>query len=336
MRLQGLICALAVALCAWGAATASGQPGELGPVYAKTKASESGPPVGGLYLLDGKHPRRITYDPADREPDVSRIGLIAFVRAGDVYLTSWPELRVLRVTSGPEIDERPIFSPDGQSLDFTRRAAEGAARDLFLVDFDKGGGPIAVTKTPDDESEADFSLDGGLIAFISRSLVTGTGDVYSGRPDGSGLTALTRTAADERHPLYVAGGITFDRSRPGHAPAVFFMRRSGKDPRRLIASKEGASTAAVTPSGRVLVFRSRGSFWAKRLFPPTRGVRRLSGAYGATELAVSIDNRRAAFLLYFDEVHGIAVLDLVGGGFLFTAETYGELGGVAIDPLLGW
>ncbi|MFL5834010.1 MAG: TolB family protein [Solirubrobacterales bacterium] len=334
-RARAQVLALAVALSSLGATTAGAMPVEWGPVYAKTKESEVGPPVGGLYLLDGKHPRRITYDPADREPDVSRVGLIAFVRGGDVYLVSPDEGRVLRVTSGPEIDERPIFSPDGQSLVFTRRASTGAPRDLFTVDFANGPGPVPVATTPDDESEADFSLDGGLIAFVVRKPGVDTGDIYSARLNGSGLTPLTQTGADERHPLYVSGGISFDRSVPGR-PAVYLMRRSGRDVKRLVARKGGATTAAVTPSGRVLVFRSGGSFWAKRLSPPTRGVRRLSGSYGATELAVSIDNRRAAFLLYFDEDHGIAVVDLVGGGFLFTAETYGELEGVSIDPLLGW
>lgn len=64
--------------------------------------------------------------------------------------------------------------------------------------------------------------------------------------------------------------------------------------------------------------------------------KRLSGAYGGGELAISPDGRQGAFLLYFDEDFAIEVLDLIRGGFAFSADLYRLGDGTAIDTPLAW
>ena len=333
----GLALLALLVICPFGASA-------RGLVYVKTferEASESEPASlsGGLYTLEDERPRRITRDPSDRDPDVSRTGKIAFAREGDIYLTDYDGSEARQVTAGPAIDEKPLFSPDGNSLLFTRRAAEGAPRDLFIVPLGGLTLPIPLTATPADDSEADFAPDGRSIAFVAREpgATVPSGDVYSVRPDGSGLARLTATAGAERHPLYVAGGLCFDRQRAGRPMAIFITRRDGSGAKPLVALDPGASLMMVTPNRRLLAYRSRGVFWALPLSGRRRGVaRKLMPAYGARSLVPAPDNRHAAFLLYFDEVSGIAILNLVRGGLDGGADNYNTFDGTAINPYFGW
>ncbi|HEX6154036.1 MAG TPA: hypothetical protein VFZ19_10995, partial [Solirubrobacterales bacterium] len=308
---------------------------ERGIVYSKILQEE--PELeGGLYVLRDKRPHRLTYDPRDVEPAVARNGVIAFVRDGDLYLIRPDGTGLRQLTAGPEIDERPLFSPDGRSLAFTRRAGPGAPRDIFLVRLD-GAPPSALTSAPEDESSPAFSPDGGRIAFARGvPLVVGgvAGDLYSVRTDGNGLRQLTRTRQREFGPRYFVGGIVFNRQGDG-APGIFTMRPNGSGVRAAFAPKRGATIAAVTLDGRRLAFRSGGDFWSKRLDRRAAPATWLMDSLGADELAVSPDGRRGAFLLYFDEQEALAVIDLRRGGFVYTAEAY-NLGEGGIDPRLAW
>ncbi|HWT91205.1 MAG TPA: hypothetical protein VN179_08825 [Solirubrobacterales bacterium] len=331
MRPRLAILALLPALLAAAPAAAT----ERGIVYSKILQEE---PVleGGLYVLREKRPQRLTYDPRDVEPNVARDGAIAFVRDGDLHLIRPDGTGLRQLTAGPEIDERPLFSPDGRSLAFTRRAAPGAPRDLFLLRLD-GAPPLALTSTPEDEADAAFSPDGDRIAFARRLLLTGDeggGDLYSVRSDGGGLRQLTRTPQQEFGPRYFVGGIVFNRQGDG-AVRIFTMRRNGSGVKAAVSPKRGATIAGLTPNGRRLAFRSRGSFWSKRLDRRGAPAKWLSETFGGDELAISPDGRRGAFLLYFDEQQAITTLDLRRGGFVDTAEHY-NLGEGGIDPRLAW
>ena len=308
---------------------------ERGVVYSKTLREE--PTLeGGLYVLRGKRPHRLTYDPRDVEPAVARNGTIAFVRDGDLYLVHSDGSGLRQLTAGPELDEQPLFSPDGSGLAFTRRSGPGAPRDLFFLRLD-GTSPLALTSAPEDESDHAFSPDGSTIAFARGvPLAEGEvgGDLYSVRSDGSGLRQLTSTPQQEFGPRYFVGGIVFNR-RGDKAPGIFTMRRNGSGVRPAFAPKRGATIAAITPDGRTLAFRSGGPFWSKRLDRRRGSVKELMDTLGARELAVSPDGRRAAFLLYFEEQLALAVIHLRRGGFVYTAEAY-NLGEGGIDPRLAW
>lgn len=320
---------------------------ERGIVYSKTVEVEAAPGeeepglAGGLYALRGKHPRRLTYDRFDIEPDVARDGTIAFVRNGDVYLVRPDGSSLRQLTAGPEIDERPLFSPDGRSLAFTRRAVEKGPRDLYAIGLE-GGLPQPLAVSPEDDREAAFSLDGKAIVF-ARAVPLANGfeaDLFSVRLDGTGLRQLTRTPEQEWSPHYFLGGILFNRRRaPGEGTSdVYSMRRDGTRTRLAVRKRAGANIDVVSPQGRLLVFRSRGQIWTKRLtagrsFP----ARKVGGPPGGiSELALSPDNRKVAFLFYFDEALAICTIDLRSGEFDTVGENYnlGGEGGVATP--LAW
>src|SRR4249919_2441717 len=152
---------------------------------------------GGLYASKNGHLNQLTEDPTDGEPDFSADGhTIAFVRGGDVYAMRADGSGQRQLTSGPEIDLRPLVSPNGKYVLFERRATIGAPRDLYTVRV-AGGSAHALTASPDDDHEASFSPDGCTIAFVRSTAETGGGtadDVYTVRPSGARLARLTRTA----------------------------------------------------------------------------------------------------------------------------------------------
>ena len=175
------------------------------------------------------------------------------------------------LTSGPEIDARPQFAPNGHYVVFERRAAAGGPRDLYTVDI-AAEGLHALTATADDEHQATFSPDGRTIAFVT-GVALGNGvadDIYSVRPSGAGLARLTRTGkVDEFSPRYFAGGIAFSRGQSGSGPGayadVYTMRRNGTRVRPSVRGVGSAAIEDVSPNGHTLLFRRDQGLWVKRL-----------------------------------------------------------------------
>lgn len=336
--MRSFFVALLLVFATFAVAAPVGSGATRGVVYSKVTESEeeneaagNDPPVGGLYILRGRHPRRVTYDPADVEPAVSRTGAIAFVRGGDIYLVRPDGTGLRQLTDGPGLDERPLFAPDGLSLAFTRRSAAGNPRDLYLIGLD-GSGLTALAATAADQSEPAFAPDGAAVSFVSD------GDIYTVKPGAGQPRRLTDTSVRESSPHYFAGGLLFDRAATSGArsAAIYRMRRDGNKVAAVVAKRTGARIAGVTPDGDLLVFINRGSFWNQRLSGERFVPKRLSGIYGRGRLAISPDGRRGAFLLYFDEDFAIEILDLLNGGFYLSADLYRLGDGIAIDSRLAW
>jgi Tol biopolymer transport system component len=288
---------------------------------------------GGLFATANGNRRQLTFDPKDREPNVSSDGsMIVFVRDGDLFSMRSDGSDLHQLTGGPELDEFPQISPDGQLVLFVRRSAREGPGDLYTVSL-AGGEPRLLATSPEDDEEPAFAPDGKVIVFV-RSLpkggAPGTNDeLYSIRPSGTGLTRLTRTPQDERRPHYFARGIVFDRGEPGRK-TIYVMRRNGKNVRPLVRRRAGAEVKAVSPNGRLLVFEvfARGT-WRKRLFGPTsRSLRshRLTNET-AGDLVFSPDGRRVAgaFINNSSEVAPFSVLsslDVFSGRSRYEGESW--------------
>ncbi|HVD37269.1 MAG TPA: hypothetical protein VNC15_00385 [Solirubrobacterales bacterium] len=328
-------------------------------VYSKTQWEWPGEeqPLrewGGLYAAaEGQH-RQLTFHPGDREPNVSRGGEeIVFVREGDIYAMDADGSDQRRLTSGPDLDERPQISPaiGGAYVLFTRRSALGEPRHLFTV-YLTGGAPRQLTSGRGDDFEPSFSPDGRLIVFV-RGLpgpaggeFGGNAELFSIRPSADGLTRLTRTLRDELHPRYVAHGIVFQRRNAIHTPlAIFSIPRYGGKTRPLVSRKGNSRVGAVSPDGRLLLFNSNG-IWKKRLLSSGSWTRphRLS-SQSSENLVFSPDGRRVAgtFANTSSEVSpfylltSIDVSTGIGQGAIETWERE-EPGPVqtSIGPVLGW
>src|SRR3954466_2666237 len=93
-------------------------------------------PEGGLFAVKDRHLNQLTENPADTEPSFSADGhTIAFVREGDVFAIRADGSGQRQLTSGAELDSRPLVSPNGRIVVFERRTA-GAPRNLYTVGID--------------------------------------------------------------------------------------------------------------------------------------------------------------------------------------------------------
>jgi len=103
------------------------------------------------------------------QPAVSK-DHIAFVYAGDLWISNRDGGNVHRLTSDEGIESNPIFSPDGKLITFN--AQYDGNTDVYIVPA-AGGIPKRLTYHPSSDNVCDFTPDGSSVLFrSSRSVFT--------------------------------------------------------------------------------------------------------------------------------------------------------------------
>lgn len=112
----------------------------------------------------------------------------------------------------------PALSPDGTRLAFVRQTARGSR--VFIGAWNgktvSRARPIAPARRGDDIQPA-WRPDGKLLAFASNRGSSKRFDLYTVRPNGTGLKALTQTP-------------TVDETEPGWSPKRFTLREGNGSP----------------------------------------------------------------------------------------------------------
>jgi Tol biopolymer transport system component len=353
-----LIAAFLIALAMAVPATASAAAGKTGAIVfsmvtvdrpvaeGEAKPADPKAPQGGLYAARDGHFNQLTEDPTDTEPAFSADGhTIAFVRGGDIYAMRADGTGQRQLASGPELDSRPLVSPNGKYVLFERRATAGAPRDLYTVRALGGGAPHALAPSPDDEHEASFSPDGCTIAFVRSTAETGGGtadDVYTVRPSGIRLQRLTRTTAiDEFAPRDLDETIVYSRGESTAGPSayadIYAMDEDGKHVRKLIAGAGSSFVEDATANGRTLLFRRDQGLWVKRLGGKGRKLAELPDQSRANAV-FSSDGRKVAAFTATEHEESLSVIDVATGRRSFTevAGSYGEETTTTIGPVIAW
>jgi tricorn protease-like protein len=342
MRYRSLFISIVALLALAVSASAALAASPRAVVYSKT-TTVGGEVKGGLFAVKSGHLNQITEDPADTEPAFSADGrTIAFVRGGDLYSIRPDGSGQRQLTSGTELDGRPIVAPNGRYVVFERRASAGAPRDLYTVGS-MGGGVHALVSSDADEREATFSPDGCMIAFV-RS-VAGNDELFSVKPAGVGLRRLTHTAGiDEFAPGYFADdeGIVFSRGESSEGPAayadVYTMRSNGSKVRPLIRGVGSAYVEDVSPDGHTLLFRRDQGLWSKRIGPGR--ARKLAQLPDGSETngVFSSDGRKVAAFVAVEEQQSLVAIDVADGRQTQLAEGFeaSEKDGTAIGPVIAW
>src|SRR5688572_22394463 len=100
-----------------------------------------------------------------------------------------------------------------------------------------------------------WSPDGARIAFYSER--DGNAEIYVMKADGSGVTRLTNTSADEGYPAWSPDGrtISFDSDRTGNFD-IFAMNADGSNVRPLTRHPARDVSATWSPDGSRIVFMS--------------------------------------------------------------------------------
>jgi Tol biopolymer transport system component len=301
-------------------------------------------PEGGLFAVKDRHLNQLTENPADSEPSFSADGhTIAFVREGDVFTIRADGSGEKRLTSGAEIDSRPLVSPTGRFVLFQRQAAAGAARDLFTVSTN-GGAAHAIAASAGDEHEASFSPDGRTIAFV-RTSASGGGsndDIYTVRPSGAKQRRLTRTAGlDEYAPNVLPTTIVYSRGKNGEGASayadIYKMGIDGKHSKKVIAGAGSAYVEDVTANGRTILFRRDQGLWVKQLGGKGRKLSELPDNAHVNSV-FSSDGKQVATFTEADGEQSLSVLDVATGRSSY-AEVVGYSGGevtTTIGPIVTW
>ena len=95
----------------------------------------------------------------------------------DVWMVSWDGTRTLRMTSSPEPEGNPRFSPDNRYLSFVSGRYESKGGQLWLLDR-AGGEAVRLTEMKGGVGEYEWSPDGTRIAVVSHDP-----DPEESRPD---------------------------------------------------------------------------------------------------------------------------------------------------------
>ena len=211
---------------------------------------------------DASHRSRRTMPASSRrKPD--RI-MFASNRAGTYDLYSVNEDGTdLQLVLGGGLDEYEAdVSPDGRRMVFVRSIGIGCCgptQDVYIANID--GTDVRPLTPPDpivDDYRPQWSPDGQRIAF-SRGTGGGASNIFTVRPDGTGLEQLTEeTTTGNSFPTWSPDGdqIVFNATRE-RGPEIWIMNADGSDERPV--TRDPAAATAISPqwaSGDRIVFRS--------------------------------------------------------------------------------
>lgn len=211
--------------------------------------------VGPQFSADGKHivfgvgaflamlgPKGL-FRPADRVEYGAQVGMVQADGSG-----------YRQLTSGKNNNGFPSLSPDGQRIVYRTFGPEGQGLRIQNVD----GGEVTVLTTEYDNFPQ-WSPRSDLIAFTRRH--ENNYEIFSIRPDGSGLTRLTESRGSDAHSGWSPDGewLVFSSSRAGFKDEaiytdvpqpyteLFVMRKDGTDVRQLTDNQWEDGGAAWQP-----------------------------------------------------------------------------------------
>jgi Tol biopolymer transport system component len=151
---------------------------------------------GVIYSIrqDGTDRRQLTTDTRSHSPRWSPDGrLIAFHRAGDIWVMRNDGSGAHRVTSGAANDINPSWSPDGGRLVFSRTTTGTlAGRSLYVVSAAGGSGRLLTSRSDGCAVEPTWSATGRYVVYWDKcaSGASGTGNAIRKVDTGTGAISV--------------------------------------------------------------------------------------------------------------------------------------------------
>jgi dipeptidyl aminopeptidase/acylaminoacyl peptidase len=138
----------------------------VAPALAPAQATRAIRPNDFLRLRDVGDPR-VSPDGAWVAYTITTVDSARDARDSDVWMVSWAGDRTVRLTSSPDDEENPRWSPDNRYLSFVSGRFEAKAGQLWLLDR-AGGEAVRLTDLKGGVTEYAWSPDGKRIAVISH------------------------------------------------------------------------------------------------------------------------------------------------------------------------
>ncbi len=193
-----------------------------------------------------------TYDgEASWSPDGTRIAFVAEVPTAypyQLYVMNADGSNPVHLVDPADSPARPTWSPDGTKLAFT---VNGSGQ-LYIVNSN-GTGLVAIAGV--SGYEPSWSPDGELIAFAAVG-VNNRYDIFVVKPDGTGLTNLTRTQSHDFAPNWSPDGsrIVFYRDFGDRNTELYTMNRSGGERVRLTNTARAERWPSWSPDGQQIAY----------------------------------------------------------------------------------
>jgi TolB protein len=164
--------------------------------------------------------------------------------------------QLTQLTPGNSWDDEPQWSPDGSRLVFTRVDLTRKLDAVFTVNVDGSGESQLTPWALNAAGDPEWSPDGKRIVFVAHPR-DGSENVYTVRPDGTGLTNVTRQSVDGFHYLSSSfspdGTFLVSARTPGagvnRAADLVVMRSNGSSVRQITRTSLWESSVDWGPRG---------------------------------------------------------------------------------------
>ncbi len=208
---------------------------------------------------------RLTNNPAiDTQPalapDSMRVAYTSNQNGNnEIYLTGLDRQPPVNLTNHPGDDQQPTWSPDGNWIAFASN--RDGNQEIYVMRSDGSEIRNLTSNVASDFAPTWFTVSGFLglgtenwIAFTSNR--DGNQEIYRIRPDGTGLTNLTKNPANDYAPSGFGGGLlAFVTDRDGN-PEIYIMTADGRSPTNITNSFSQDLDPALDPSEKWIAFSS--------------------------------------------------------------------------------
>jgi len=243
---------------------------------------------------------------------------LAYSADGDIYVINADGTDATRVTTHPERDDYPTWSPDGSRIAFASWR-DASVPELYVSNAD-GTNLVRLTNSPAEDTQPAWSPDGSTIAFMSWR--DGNAELYVMNADGTNPLRLTNGPAEDSEPAWSPDGskIVFTSDRDGNRE-IYVMNADGTNAVRLTNNFAHDSDPAWSPDGSRIAFtslRDRNAQVYVMNADGTNPVRLTNSVTEDTDPAWSPDGSRIAYVedyfyyYYYYSYHLIRIVTMDG------------------------